>query len=469
MKKNGWFKVLAMVLVFAMLLPAMACGKKSGSGSYELVMRTDKGAWLVGEKGKEVVPKNVDSYWFSDDFSKSVYLKGSKLYYFDGKNEEQICKDCSSVITTGKNLGAVLYLNEDGVIMLWTGKDPVETEIEDVEYIISYMLSENGKYAAVFVTDDSSDSFIYQVDMAKGGVAELTDEPDRLVGVTDKGTVYYLNEDADLCANSGKKETALAEEVTAILYCIDEDKFVYTNEDAELVLRGSGEKDKEEVIAEDVQGVVSVNAGRSVGYMGSGSGTAKLWNSLVLYADEDGAAWTLNVKSGDTAMLVDDGDAEDLVDIRFTDGKTAYAVLDDELVLLTLGKKEWSYETVCKNAADGMFVTRGGAILAIDDDTVTLIDGKKATEITDELDDDYRAFGDDGKSLAFVDDGDLLYVTKPGAKAEKVAKDAADSGIAIYDGKVWYINDDGTLCTVDAKGKVKEIMEDIASFSFRAK
>ena len=187
--------------------------------------------------------------------------------------------------------------------------------------------------------------------------------------------------------------------------------------------------------------------------------------TAALYLNDDGEVWTLNVKNGDTALLSDE--AEDVTAVRFTDAKTAYAQIDGEIALLTLGKGEWKAETICKDAADGMIVSRGGAILALDDGTLTLIDGKKTIEVTDELEDVMHgswAVSDDGKSVVFFDDGDVLYVAKPGAKAEKLAKDAGTAAPAIFDGTIYYVNDGGDFCSLSKKGKVKVLAEDIQYF-----
>ena len=187
--------------------------------------------------------------------------------------------------------------------------------------------------------------------------------------------------------------------------------------------------------------------------------------TAALYLNDDGELWTLNVKNGDTALLSDE--AEDVTAVRFTDAKTAYAQIDGEIALLTLGKGEWKAETVCKDAADGMIVSRGGAILALDDGTLTLIDGKKTTEVTDELEGVSWSVSEDGKSVVLLDDGDILYVAKPGAKAEKLAKDAGTATPVIFDGSIYYLNDDGDFCKMSTKGKVEVVAEDIVSFGFR--
>ncbi len=472
--------VLAVALVVGVIAIFKSCGGsgKKSSGSRVLVMQTEKGAWLVGDEEHELVPKGTGDVFFNAGQYVAFYTKSGKLYFNNSKGEEQIAKNVEDILAYSYDQGCVVYRTEDGEVFAWNSKDKkeLETGIEDTVYVSGAQISAGGKYAALIAVNDDYDYVLYTIDMAKGTATEIAEEVSEVEAIADDGTVYWTSDDQELLTRAGKKDVTLAEDVMTAYVFAAEKKILYINDDGDLLLRGTGEKDKEETVAEDVISIMPVY---DVGPMYAGYGLAvgfslsdySLFENLIVFVNDDDEAWVLSLKSGKAALLYDGKDDPEA--ILFRNDSSAYIVAGGKLLSGKSGKDKWSFETVSKKAGDIIGMTSSGSFIFMDGSKVYFFDGKNETELASKVETSANqiAVADNGKSMAYIQDGTLYYVSKAGEKGEKLVKKVSpSSSVFIEGGKIYYLTEDAELCRIATKGGDPEVIaEDIESFDFMYK
>ena len=296
-------------------------------------------------------------------------------------------------------------------------------------------------------------------------------EHKNLAGVDDNGNVYYYSREG-VHVTDGKDETVL-EDVSQlrimedVLLCSSNDLTEGTS--AAFYTRAKGLKGElkpvSEELAEKLEKATDVFYVYPIRYSegyGVGQSAATLTNSLLIEYDDD--LYLADLKSGSLEFFMDNMHLKNPENIRLTeDRKTAYVQTGSTLYKLTRGKDQWEKERLSRRFGRVRGYRGSGLFFEEEDGTIVAYDGKKAVTF-EEIGGSLYDVSDDFKSLAYLEDNKVMFIQEEGKKAERLARDNGGSRIAVFQGYVYYINEDGSLARVRPGKDPEIVMEDVKSF-----
>ena len=479
-KKTALFIILGIAAAFLvagaviLLLSLKNCSGGKASGSYLRITTQDGGRYLNDEKG--VLCEEADMFYAStSDLKAHLIKRNDRWYYVENGKETRFGDSDSSIITYDQqNLSWVLYEDKNGEINIFRKGNSQDILIGKAGGAYRAISSASGKYFVLNPIREKG-STLYRFSASSGELLTIYDgrEDASFYGVDDNGIVYY-NVDGRSYITDGKDEVEL-EEINSVriledvLFCAHYNSL--TGADPEFYTRPLGMKGELKPLSEEMTEKLKeatswyyLNSNRfSTGYGISQGAYKQTTNYLLVGYDED--LYLMDLKAGTEEFFMDNIRLGDYDTFWLTEDKqTAYVQSGSMLYKLTRGKNGWEKERVSRRFKSLGGYRGNGLFFEEEDGAVVAYDGKKAVTF-EEIGGSLYDVSDDLKSLAYLEDNKVMYIQEEGKKAERLARDNGGSRIAVFQGYVYYINEDGSLARVKPGKDPEIVMEDVRTFS----
>ena len=484
-KKGGKKTVLLIILgIAAALLVAGAvvlilslknCSGSKASGSYLLITTQDGGRYLNDEKGM-LFEEADDFYCFTPDFKAQIIKRNNRFYLVENGEQTRFGDSDSKIIMYDRqHLSWVLYEDKNGEMNIFRKGNGQDILIGEDSGGYQNKSSANGKYAVINLIRKKG-SALYRFSASSGELLTIYDgrESASLYGVDDNGIVYY-NRGGKSYITDGKDEVEL-EEINSlqiledVLFCAHYDSA--KGADPEYYTRPLGMKGELKPLSEEMTEKLKeatswyyLNPNRfSTGYGISQGAYIQTTNYLLVGYDED--LYLMDLKAGTEEFFMDNIRLRNYDTFWLTEDKqTAYVQSGSMLYKLTRGKNGWEKERVSRRFKSLGEYRGNGLWFEEEDGTFVAYDGKETVRF-EEIGGDAFCLSDDLKSFAYLDGSKVMFIQKEGEKAERLAKDNGGRYIAIFQGYVYYVNEDGDLARVRSGKDPEIVLKDVKSFTY---